>query len=388
MKPGEANGYLTRARALGQRAEACGATLVAWSAMTVGFAFDLDGLEEAIDLVTSIVSEPVIDVDRWACGVAQGPLESLAVANRSELAWGEALVISLTLARVARAGEVLIHPSLVDEQGALRLLEARVANDGGVEVRGSRLDGQNPWRRRPSQIRMEPFLNPTTARKSSIPPATIAIPRPPNEASGTATQAQSPPPPLAAARAALGRQLPPPRVPPPRASVTNEAGAGATIVQAPPHRLPSSPDIAARALVARDRSALETWASDLASDGPGTFTRRMRAFVDLARGDVGPALRTLEKVRTEAKGAARGQAALAYAVALAAAGRIDDALLEALDSLARARETGDGQAAEACVRFLSLLTERRQRFLESNGDLSEFDEDEDDYDVDVDGATP
>jgi hypothetical protein len=58
---------------------------------------------------------------------------------------------------------------------------------------------------------------------------------------------------------------------------------------------------------------------------------------------------------------ARAQSALALGVGLAAANRPDEALLEALDALARAREGRDARAAGACLAFLAKLYGRVQR---------------------------
>lgn len=327
MRPGQPSGYLPRARTLAQRAEALGGTLAAWSAVTIAFSFDCDSLEEAVELVASTANEGVPTDERWAAGIARGVMEPLAIAaagDRSSLAWGEALVTSLTLARVARSGEVLVHPSAIsaDTEGTLRLLDARVANDGGFEVRGVRLDAQNPWRTRPSVARMQ------------------AVRPDPSPA----------PPPLPA-------PLPPPRAP--QASVTNELG---RTPAARPAAMQATTDArtvtrSRAAFVARDRETLERLSADLgALQGVGA---RMRAFVDLTRGDTGPALRTLEEARRTAVGPARSQTSLALAVALAGVGHLDDALLEGLDALARAREHGDAAAARACSRFLEQLGEAR-----------------------------
>lgn len=349
MRPGQPSGFLPRARTLAQRAEALGGTLAAWSAVTIAFSFDCDSLEEAVELVASTANEGVPSDERWAAGIARGVMEPLAIAaagDRSSLAWGEALVTSLTLARVARSGEVLVHPSAVasDTEGTLRLLDARVANDGGFEVRGIRLDAQNPWRTRPSVARMQ------------------AVRPDPSPA----------PPPLPA-------PLPPPRAP--QASVTNELGRSPA---APPAAIQASNDArravtrSRAAFVARDRETLERLSADLgALQGVGA---RMRAFVDLTRGDTGPALRTLEEARRSAVGPARSQASLALAVALAGVGHLDDALLEGLDALARAREYGDAAAARACSRFLEQLGEARASVQAAAEDPYE---DEESVDVEV-----
>jgi thioredoxin-like negative regulator of GroEL len=85
----------------------------------------------------------------------------------------------------------------------------------------------------------------------------------------------------------------------------------------------------------------------------------MNAMVHLSRGELGEALRALRAARVEAEAGSSPaelcQAALALGVALAVAGRPDEALLEALDALARAREAGDKAGANACLAFLAKL---------------------------------
>jgi hypothetical protein len=78
----------------------------------------------------------------------------------------------------------------------------------------------------------------------------------------------------------------------------------------------------------------------------------------LTRGEVGDALRILRGARAELEGETGGvrtQASLALAVALASSGRIDEALLETLDGLARARVGNDVDGSRACLAFLSKL---------------------------------
>ncbi|MDB4995980.1 MAG: hypothetical protein JWM74_3412, partial [Myxococcaceae bacterium] len=113
IRGASATQYLPRARALTKRAEALGATLCAWSALTMAFAWDPDGLEEAVDLVTTLTGDaaagdasPGEPAAPWACGIAQGELEQLAdTGSRADLAWGTALVVALALSRIAKYGE-------------------------------------------------------------------------------------------------------------------------------------------------------------------------------------------------------------------------------------------------------------------------------------------
>lgn len=431
------NGYLPRARQLAQRAEALGATLVAWSAVTIAFAFEVDAFEEAIDLISSVATETVAEAERWACGVARGPMEPLGMATggvRSDLAWGEALVTALTLSRVARAAEVLVHPSAVAPEGTLRLLEARIANDGGYEVRGVRLDAVNPWRTRPSTARMNAVrfpdpaegANATHAARSPHPGAvrsSAVSPEPPPARPSEATLVAAPPvhPSDSVLKAAPKVQAPPRVAPGPAATLSSRS---MPAVKAPPSsnsmpvarpslQMPavksvtdvrgeakaevhptgsprergskshppkardglreSGADDAAlkrsrEAFLARDREALERHSVELRAEaakdrGAPAFAGRFRAFADLTRGQTGPALRALEQARNSATGVARCQASLALAVALAGVGHLDEALLEALDALARARELGDWASTRACTRFIEQLIEARARLV-------------------------
>jgi hypothetical protein len=115
-------------------------------------------------------------------------------------------------------------------------------------------------------------------------------------------------------------------------------------------------ELAKEALLGADTRALERLR---ASGGRGRFAERMAAIVRLSRGDVGEALRVLRAARAEldasASAAQRCQASLALGFALAVAHRTDDALLEALDALSRARESGDEKGAHACLAFLTKL---------------------------------
>jgi hypothetical protein len=145
--------YLDRARALTQHAEALGATLAAWSATTLAFAWDTESLEEAIQFACEASNDVGGEGQKtvWACAVARGELAPLAGSGdksggRADLAWGEPLVAAVILARAARAGEVLIEASF----GGLSAFVAtgkRSAQDGERRVRGVRIDPRQPWRR-------------------------------------------------------------------------------------------------------------------------------------------------------------------------------------------------------------------------------------------------
>jgi hypothetical protein len=138
----------------------------------------------------------------------------------------------------------------------------------------------------------------------------------------------------------------------------------------PPERAPESStpadvgrrltELAKEALLGADTPALERWSEGLlASGGNIQLAERMQAMARLSRGDHGDALRVLRTAREalEAEGsqAARCQASLALGFALAQAGRLDEALLEGLDALARARQNDDQKAVHACLAFLAKL---------------------------------
>jgi len=144
--------YLARARPLCARGEALGARLVAWGATLIAMAWDLDGVEEAIDLASAVHTESLSAEDAWACGIAQGDLEALSLeGQRMHLAWGEALLVAASLARIARPGEVLIDGDVsAVRSGGLGLTGSRSASDGGQRVRGWQLDLARPWRIAPS----------------------------------------------------------------------------------------------------------------------------------------------------------------------------------------------------------------------------------------------
>jgi hypothetical protein len=121
------------------------------------------------------------------------------------------------------------------------------------------------------------------------------------------------------------------------------------------HRLA---DQAKEALVQGDIGTLEKLVAQLRVTGEfNELCERMSGFIALGRGAKSDALRRLrEATEGELTPPQKARALLAYAVALAAAGRPDGALLETLDALARAREAEDKQGETACARFLARLS--------------------------------
>lgn len=118
-------------------------------------------------------------------------------------------------------------------------------------------------------------------------------------------------------------------------------------------------ELAKDALLAADNVALERWVDGLRAAGESpAFTERMLAMSRLGRGEIGDALRVLRRTRAQLEQGdhrRRCQTSLALGVALSVAGRPEEALLEALDALARARQIEDERGSKACLAFLAKL---------------------------------
>jgi hypothetical protein len=118
-------------------------------------------------------------------------------------------------------------------------------------------------------------------------------------------------------------------------------------------------ELAKDALLSADNAALERWVDGLKAAGESPmFTERLRALSRLGRGDIGDALRVLRRTRSALDPKdhkLRAQTSLALGVALSVAGRPQEALLEGMDALARARHVNDDRGAQACLAFLAKL---------------------------------
>ena len=116
------------------------------------------------------------------------------------------------------------------------------------------------------------------------------------------------------------------------------------------------------ALVSGNAQSLQRLSEGLRATGEhDALADRMRAMARLSRGQIEDAIRALRHSRVGAMNEPAGvqcQASLALAFALATAGQPDDALLEGLDALARAREANDSRAQAACLAFLAKLFAR------------------------------
>jgi hypothetical protein len=316
MSAGREGNYLARARSMCSRAEALGGRLIAWSAALLGVAWDDDSMEEAMLLATSIREEALSPDRAWACGFAEGWLEALAPDGaRMQLAWGDALLRAASLSRVARAGEVLVDGDVrALRAGQLSLVGARAATDSGQRVRGWKLDLEHPWKRVVAAA-ASPFVVEIPVA-AGVPGGLADTLEPDVEAPDAATVETQ-------ALQFLG----------------DEASTAEILLIVEGRSRPSAPPASRRQ--------------------GGLLVDRVRRLVrGEDAGDPVEVLSHLRRARAEAEGgtaAARCQTALALAMALTIGGRSDEALLEALDALARAREAQDSKAVGACVALLAKL---------------------------------
>lgn len=117
-------------------------------------------------------------------------------------------------------------------------------------------------------------------------------------------------------------------------------------------------DQARLALVAGDMESLDAALAELTTTGqnPG-LAKRLAGLLALDRGAKDEGLRTLRQAAdAEQRPEFKTRALLAYAIALASAGRSETALLEALTALGLARGMQDRAGETACARFLAQLS--------------------------------
>jgi len=151
-------------------------------------------------------------------------------------------------------------------------------------------------------------------------------------------------------------------VPPPKPAWSKRPPAGGSIAptsKAAPPGASEPPSAAVEALRKGDLEAVERMAAQMrVGEAKTGLAERLQAMAKLARGETGDAIRRLREAADESRRTGsrdRCRAALALAVALGAAGRSEEALLEVLDGLARARELKDPRGEQACLKFLSRL---------------------------------
>jgi hypothetical protein len=121
------------------------------------------------------------------------------------------------------------------------------------------------------------------------------------------------------------------------------------------------PERASLALQRGDPVTLDQLARQLRSEAHNMLADRLDAMASLVRGNTGDALRRLRDAKHRARQLSLSEqcrASLALSVAIAAAGRPTDALLETLEGLALARRGGDLRGERACAKFLAQLAHK------------------------------
>lgn len=281
-----------RVRELEKAAVERAGVLVASGWNFVAFAFGTEDVRRIVAFVEGARRAAAPSELRWAIGIGMGALELLADDGaHGELAWGRALVVAGLLSEAAEPGEVLCTESV-----AMLVPPPHVVAEGRV----ARSSGESVtgMRIEPSDVVDAPVARDTSERPSASRLSERRMPSSPH-----ATLEQSSP---------VGR-----------------AGEIFASLLTNPNGV--------------ERSA---------------FTERMRVLSLLGRGDIDDALRVLRRARADLDPkdhAQRCQASLAIGVALSVAGRPQEALLEGMDALARARHAGDDRGANACLAFLAKL---------------------------------
>ncbi len=309
--------YIARARGLVLAADVTGGALAGWASSFFALAWNADAISAALEIASALREEG----NAWSCALAVGHVELLD-PDANDLVLGEALAAAEGLAAAAKAGQAWAHASILAMHGAKIRASALVKMAwGGREFQGALLD----------------LRPPKTSSPSILPvPAAAPVALPPT----------------------------PPTPPPPEVRYRSPSTFDAEEVD--PEALAARlAQMARDALLDGDAQSLERWSDGLKATGEkDVLAERMRAMARLAKGRVGDALRALREARKYAEedgsAEARCQASLALGVGLAFAGRVDDALLEGMDALARAREAGDPQAEQACLAFLQRLFSGRR----------------------------
>lgn len=296
-----ADAAVSAAESVFKQAQALGGTLVGFGGIEVTFAFD----PEQIEAVLPFVVESVKSTRYLArAGLAEGEIVPFMDGPSQDvrLAWGMPMVIASSLARAAQLGEVLVDGEL----SAIRRGRVRLVGSGkDVPIAGapratSVLDLEQPVGDGTPSLRAERNPEPVEPAPSSS-------------------------------------------VPPPR----RRTGSFQLL------------ELAREALARTDATSLDMALAELGlTDQHAEVVERLAGVLAMTRGAKEEGLRVLRRA-AEAEQAEdrRARSVLAYAIGVAAAGRSEDALLEALSALAIARSQGDAGGEKACARFLAQLSQ-------------------------------
>jgi hypothetical protein len=296
MTPGPEGAYLTRARSMCARGEALGGRLVAWSGSLLAMAWDCDSLEEALLLATSVREEARSVGGRPESGGAAP--ESFERAWSSGMAEGELEPLAPDGARMQLAwGEALLSAASL----------ARIAKSGELLVDG------DVTAVRAGQLTLVGSRTATDAGQ---------------RVRGWRVDLEHP----------WRRNVDGPEAADSRGDTTDRYPAWA----------PED-----------DSLPLDAIVESSAADGSPSESSESSEALDIVEASAAHTTPSDEKPRLDrAPVASRCQASLALAMTLAMAGRSEDALLEALDALARARGTPDPKAVGACMALLAKLYSR------------------------------
>lgn len=297
------------AAALAREAQAIGGAVCSFlpgSAGEISFAFDAADTEAAVHLAANAVAASFSDeavsphdhqLRLLRAGVALGNIETFLRGDAVRLAWGNVVALASTLAQRADDGDILLASEM----------PSTVANN--IRVDGPALevvvDGRVHQCR--ALVVSDPLTVPLPPRPSQIAPApAVEQPaRPPRQPTGSFQL-------LELAREAMVKA-----------------------------DVPLDDIVAALKLTVDNAEVVE----------------RLAGVLAMTRGAKEEGLRLLRRgAETETREDKRARAVLAYAIGVAAAGRHEDSLLEALTALATTRALGDKSGEKACARFLSRLS--------------------------------
>ncbi len=273
-----------------------GATLAAFGGFEVAFRFEPAEIEAAAFFARSIVQKiPALG----RAGIASGALATFAPGEGVALAWGEPVVVAAALARLAELGTVLIPADLA------------ATYEDALSFAGPGRELAFGGRARPT-LKLEPLSFEED----------VEVPDNLTEATQIA---------------AAGSYRPPPR--------RRQTGSYDLL------------ELARTALLRSDLVPLDTAVSELnISTQDKEVVERLAGVLATTRGANEEGLRVLRRaVDLEQSDDRRARALLAYAIGVAAAGRHDESLLEALLALALTRRIGDSSGERACARFLGQL---------------------------------
>jgi hypothetical protein len=146
VRTGSESARLDSVRFFMKRAEALGAKLCTWSSLSFSFAFLAEELEELIEFVLG--EDARAHGAMFCVGMSQGEVASLLeVRGLVELGSGTPVLRAQVLARMARAGEVLVDSEMEAlHRGDLLTCGSRLTTEQAQRIRGYVLDVRQPWR--------------------------------------------------------------------------------------------------------------------------------------------------------------------------------------------------------------------------------------------------